>query len=75
VKRDRGKTMSAVFRVANAIKAPFFNAGRAYNQAAQKSPATTGIVTTLLKTSAADWFAQKVSELEMISSGFTEPFC
>jgi len=45
-----------------AFQAPFLTAGRAYNATAERHPLVTGLVTTLLKTSAADAFAQKVVE-------------
>lgn len=56
------RPMGSVRQLANALKLPFITVGRAYNQTAQKYPATTGIVTTVIKTSAADLFAQKVIE-------------
>jgi hypothetical protein len=42
------------------LKQPFLTFGRRYNAAAQKNPFTVGTVTTLVKTSGADLFAQKV---------------
>ncbi|PNG99930.1 Protein sym1 [Tetrabaena socialis] len=45
-----------------ALKAPFIRFGRAYNETAQKYPFSTGVLTTVVKTSAADLFAQKVME-------------
>lgn len=47
-------------RLGRALRAPFGTLARSYNETAKKWPASTGIVTTLLKTSAADAFAQKV---------------
>lgn len=44
-----------------AIKGPLLRAGRAYNAAAQSRPFAVGTVTTVVKTSAADLFAQTVS--------------
>lgn len=44
------------------LRAPLFGLARAYNNAAVKRPFVTGIITTTLKTSAADLFAQKVIE-------------
>lgn len=41
-------------------KQPFLAFGRAYNAKAQASPFLVGTVTTVVKTSAADLFAQKV---------------
>lgn len=49
-------------RLASAIKAPIMGLGRAYNNTAIKWPMATGVVTTLVKTSGADLFAQKVVE-------------
>ena len=48
-------------RLGRALALPLVSLGRAYNQTAKQHPATTGIVTTVLKTSAADLFAQKVN--------------
>jgi hypothetical protein len=42
------------------LKAPFLAFGRTYNAHAQRRPMATGLVTTVVKTSAADLFAQKV---------------
>lgn len=42
----------------NILKAPL----RSYNEVAQKHPFETGVITTVVKTSAADLFAQKVRE-------------
>lgn len=42
------------------VKQPFVTAGRSYNAAAQRNPFLVGTVTTVVKTSAADLFAQKV---------------
>ena len=47
-------------RLFAAVKAPLFAAGRAYNEVAIAHPMRTGIITTVVKTSAADLFAQKV---------------
>ena len=47
-------------RLLNAVKQPLCAAGRAYNNVAVAYPMRTGIVTTVVKTSAADLFAQKV---------------
>ncbi|GFR46773.1 hypothetical protein Agub_g8401 [Astrephomene gubernaculifera] len=54
--------MGALRRAVDVLKAPFVKVGRAYNNVALKHPMTTGVVTTVLKTSAADLFAQKVVE-------------
>lgn len=53
--------MLALKRALNVIKAPFIHAGKTYNETAQKYPMYTGVVTTIVKTSAADMFAQKVT--------------
>lgn len=50
--------MSRAQRVLNLLKAPL----RSYNEVAQKYPFETGVVTTVVKTSLADMFAQKVSQ-------------
>lgn len=42
---------------------PLLQLGRSYNATAQKYPMGTGVVTTVVKTSAADLFAQMVSLL------------
>jgi protein Mpv17 len=47
-------------RAFNAVKYPIVATGRAYNEVAQRYPFGTGVVTTVVKTSAADLFAQKV---------------
>jgi hypothetical protein len=52
--------MGTLSRLVNAVKSPFLSVARAYNSTAQKRPLSTGLITTLLKTSAADCFAQKV---------------
>lgn len=52
--------MSRAQRVLNLLKAPL----RSYNEVAQKYPFETGVVTTVVKTSLADMFAQKVSQQE-----------
>ncbi|GBF93159.1 hypothetical protein Rsub_05890 [Raphidocelis subcapitata] len=44
------------------LKAPFLAFGRSYNAHAQRRPIATGLVTTVVKTSAADLFAQRVME-------------
>ena len=49
-------SMSRVQRVLNILKTPL----RSYNEVAQRYPFETGVVTTVVKTSAADLFAQKV---------------
>ena len=46
--------------VAAKMARPFTALGRWYNNAAQSRPVVTAVVTTGLKTSAADLFAQKV---------------
>lgn len=47
--------------VASKLARPFTALGQWYNSAAQSRPVVTAVVTTGLKTSAADLFAQKVS--------------
>ncbi|GLC55817.1 hypothetical protein PLESTB_001032000 [Pleodorina starrii] len=54
--------MPALKRALNVLKAPFVYIGKNYNDTAQKYPMATGVVTTVIKTSAADLFAQKVVE-------------
>jgi protein Mpv17 len=49
--------MNRAQRVLNILKTPL----RSYNEVAQRYPFETGVVTTVVKTSAADLFAQKVS--------------
>jgi hypothetical protein len=44
------------------VRRPLAAAGRSYNAAAQRSPFLVGTVTTVVKTSAADLFAQTVME-------------
>lgn len=46
--------------VVSKLAAPFTAVGRWYNNAAQSRPVVTAVITTGLKTSAADLFAQKV---------------
>lgn len=52
--------MSRLQRLGQAIRLPFMSIGRGYNKIAEKNPFATGVVTTVVKTSAADLFAQKV---------------
>lgn len=47
-------------RVVELLAAPFVRLGRGYAEAAAKRPFAVGCVTTGLKTSAADMFAQLV---------------
>lgn len=55
--------MSAVARrTLNILTNPFMKVGSAYNSVAVKHPFSTGVITTFLKTSAADLFAQKILE-------------
>jgi hypothetical protein len=42
------------------LAAPFTAVGRWYNNCAQSRPVVTAVITTGIKTSAADLFAQKV---------------
>lgn len=60
--------MSRLLRAVNIIKAPLMSAGRAYNSTAEKYPMLTGVVTTVVKTSAADLFAQKVGKASIINA-------
>ncbi len=53
---------SASRMAAAALFHPLRALGRAYNNAAQKRPFFVGTITTVTKTSAADLFAQTVSE-------------
>lgn len=53
---------STLQRALNLLKAPIVGLGRSYNETARKWPMRTGVITTLVKTSAADLFAQKVVE-------------
>ncbi|PNW87251.1 hypothetical protein CHLRE_02g115150v5 [Chlamydomonas reinhardtii] len=54
--------MPAIGRAIQLLKLPFVKVGTAYNNVAVKAPMLTGVVTTVVKTSAADLFAQKVVE-------------
>lgn len=54
--------MSQIAAVGRALLSPFTGAGRWYNETAKAHPFGTGVMTTGLKTSAADFFAQKVVE-------------
>ncbi|EFJ42322.1 hypothetical protein VOLCADRAFT_107297 [Volvox carteri f. nagariensis] len=54
--------MPVLRRALSVLKAPFVFVGKAYNDTAQKYPMYTGVVTTVIKTSAADLFAQKIVE-------------
>lgn len=51
-----------VVRLGRSVLAPFINLGSWYNATAKASPVLTGVITSGLKTSAADLFAQKVIE-------------
>lgn len=55
--------MAALRQLFNAIKYPLVTVGRSYNEVAQKYPFQTGVITTVVKTSAADMFAQKVRSI------------
>ena len=55
--------------VAAKMARPFTALGRWYNNAAQSRPVVTAVVTTGLKTSAADLFAQKVRRGEREKNG------
>jgi hypothetical protein len=52
--------MARAARLLAALKTPILAVGRSYNDVAQRHPFATGVVTTVVKTSAADLFAQKV---------------
>jgi protein Mpv17 len=54
--------MATLRQLFNAIKYPLVTVGRSYNEVAQKYPFQTGVITTVVKTSAADMFAQKVMQ-------------
>jgi protein Mpv17 len=54
--------MSGVAQLGRTLMSPFINSAQWYNRTAQQSPFLTGIITSGLKTSAADIFAQKVIE-------------
>lgn len=54
--------MSQIVAVGRSLLSPFAGVAQWYNTTAKAHPFTTGIVTTGLKTSAADLFAQKVIE-------------
>ena len=58
--RQRAAGMAVVAQVGRALLAPFAGAAHWYNRAAQRRPFLVGVVTTGVKTSAADMFAQKV---------------
>jgi len=50
--------------VVSKLARPFTAVGRWYNNAAQSRPVVTAVITTGVKTSAADLFAQKVKRGE-----------
>lgn len=52
--------MSQLLAVGRTLLSPLTGTARWYNRTAEKHPFTTGVITTGLKTSAADFFAQKV---------------
>lgn len=54
--------MSQLLAAGRVLVSPLTGAARWYNRTAQANPFAVGVVTTGLKTSAADWFAQKVIE-------------
>lgn len=47
-------------RLSRVLLGPFQRLGHAYNETAKRNPLSTGMITTVIKTSAADLFAQKV---------------
>lgn len=51
---------SKLLQMANAVKEPVVHVAKSYSRIAEKRPVAVGMVTTLVKTSAADLFAQKV---------------
>lgn len=61
--------MPAIGRAIQLLKLPFVKVGTAYNNVAVKAPMLTGVVTTVVKTSAADLFAQKASRLPACTCG------
>lgn len=54
--------MSSIAQLGRSLLSPFTNTATWYNRTAEASPLLTGIITSGLKTSAADLFAQKVIE-------------
>ncbi len=52
--------MSRLAQAGRLLRAPFLAIGSNYNNVAKQYPMATGVVTTVIKTSAADMFAQKV---------------
>ena len=55
--------MTQLLALGRTLFSPLTGAARWYNATAEAHPFTTGVITTGLKTSAADAFAQKVSTL------------
>jgi protein Mpv17 len=54
--------MSQLVSAGRTLLSPFISTGRWYNETAKAHPLATGVITSGLKTSAADFFAQKVIE-------------
>jgi len=54
--------MSLLISAGRTLLSPFISSGRWYNETTKAHPLASGIVTSGLKTSAADFFAQKVIE-------------
>ena len=54
--------MAQVVQLGRTLLSPFTSVASWYNRTAEKAPFTVGFITTGLKTSAADLFAQKVVE-------------
>ncbi len=52
--------MAQLAQLGRTLLAPFASVAGWYNRTAQLHPVTTGVLTTGIKTSAADVFAQKV---------------
>lgn len=54
--------MAQLVALGRTLLSPFTGAASWYNRTAERAPFTTGVVTTGIKTSVADLFAQKVVE-------------
>lgn len=61
--------MAALAKLGRTLRLPFVTVGLAYNAKALKHPFWTGVVTTVVKTSAADCFAQKASDPHALPLG------
>ena len=58
--------MSSAARLARALAGPFLVIGTRYNDVAKKYPQATAVITTTIKTSAADAFAQLVRPMHAL---------